>query len=144
MLGKYLCSTLLNYVGLFYFTFRTVRFLLCLKVTHKCISSYQFIVSLSCSYMFRQLCTILRELVCTFWVTCQSGFLVDKILCGLWICVYILWRPGACRSVFLCCQVIDAYYTEFYQPNFQICTQLGRCGRAHWRWHTVAETCRSS
>jgi hypothetical protein len=46
----------------------------------KCINSYQFIISLSCSYMFRQLCAIIRELVCTFWVTCQFGFLVDKIL----------------------------------------------------------------
>jgi hypothetical protein len=34
--------------------------------SQKCINSYQFIISLSCSYMFRQLCAILRELVCTF------------------------------------------------------------------------------
>jgi hypothetical protein len=38
----------------------------CLEITNKYISSYQFIISLSCSYMFRQLCAILKELVCTF------------------------------------------------------------------------------
>jgi hypothetical protein len=42
------------------------------------ISSYQFIISLTCSYMFRQLCSILREHVCTFWGTCQFGFWLIK------------------------------------------------------------------
>jgi hypothetical protein len=28
--------------------------------------SYQFVISLNCSYMFRQLCAILRELICAF------------------------------------------------------------------------------
>jgi hypothetical protein len=35
----------------------------CLGITNKCINSYQFIVSLCCSYMFRQLYAILRELI---------------------------------------------------------------------------------
>jgi hypothetical protein len=41
--------------------------------------------------MFRQLCAIHRELVCTFWVTCQFGILVAKILCSMWlyVCYYI-------------------------------------------------------
>jgi hypothetical protein len=39
---------------------------ICLRITNNCINSYQFIISLSCSYMFRQLCAILRELVCTY------------------------------------------------------------------------------
>jgi hypothetical protein len=62
----------------FCFDFHTVHFVLCLGITNKCVSSYQFIISLSCSYMFRQLCAILRELVCTFWVTCQFGFWLIK------------------------------------------------------------------
>jgi hypothetical protein len=37
--------------------------------------------------MFRLLCAILRELLCTFRVTYQFGFLVDKILCSMWLCV---------------------------------------------------------
>jgi hypothetical protein len=52
------------------FITHTIKRKLCLGITNKCINSYQFIISLSCSYMSRQLCTILRELVCTFWVTC--------------------------------------------------------------------------
>jgi hypothetical protein len=38
------------------------------------------IISLCCSHMFRQVCAILRELVCTFCVTYQVRFLVGKIL----------------------------------------------------------------
>jgi hypothetical protein len=49
-----------------YFYFRTLHFVLCLGITNKCINSYLFIILLSCSYMFRQVCAILRELVCTF------------------------------------------------------------------------------
>jgi hypothetical protein len=49
-----------------YFNFRTVHFALCLGITNKHINSYQFIISLSCSYMFRQLCAIIRELVCAY------------------------------------------------------------------------------
>jgi hypothetical protein len=36
-----------------YFIFRTTHFVLCLGITNKCINSYQFIISLSWSYMFR-------------------------------------------------------------------------------------------
>jgi hypothetical protein len=69
-----------------------------IEITNKCLNSYQFIVSLCCSYMFRQLCAILRELVCTFWVTCQFGFwlITFCVVCG---CVYAMWRPGAYRSI---------------------------------------------
>jgi hypothetical protein len=49
-----------------YFNFRTVHFVLCLGITNKCISSYQFLISLSCCYIFRQPCAILGELVRTF------------------------------------------------------------------------------
>jgi hypothetical protein len=45
-----------------YFDFRAVQFVLCLGITNKRINSYQFIISLSCYHMFRQLCAILREL----------------------------------------------------------------------------------
>jgi hypothetical protein len=69
---------------------------ICLGITNKCINYDPFIISLCCSYMFRQLCTILWELVCTFWVTCQLVFLVDKILCSMWLCVYYV---AACRSI---------------------------------------------
>jgi hypothetical protein len=72
----------------FFLNFRTVHFVLFLGITNKCINSYQFIISLSCSYMFRQLCAILKEIVCTFWVTYQFGFLVDKIQRSMWLCVY--------------------------------------------------------
>jgi hypothetical protein len=72
---------------LFYFNFRTVHFVLRLGITNKCINSDQFIISLCCSYMFRQLGDILRELVCTFWVTCQFGFLVDNSLCSMWLSI---------------------------------------------------------
>jgi hypothetical protein len=67
---------LLNFLPsfFFFFNFRTVNFVLCLGITNKCIISYQFIISFSCSYMFRQLCAILGELVYTFSVTCQLGF----------------------------------------------------------------------
>jgi hypothetical protein len=66
----------------------------CLGTTNKSIDSYQLIIWLCCFYMFRQLCSILRELACTFWVTCQFGFLVDKILCSMWLCVcYVAARP---------------------------------------------------
>jgi hypothetical protein len=59
---------------------------LCLGITNKRINSYQIIISLCCSYTFRQLCAILRELVCTLsympiWI------LVDKILYSVWMCV---------------------------------------------------------
>jgi uncharacterized membrane protein len=40
--------------------------ILCSGITNKCINFYQFIILFSCCYMFRQLCAILRELVCTF------------------------------------------------------------------------------
>jgi hypothetical protein len=77
------------------------RVILCLETTNKCMNSYQFIISLSCSYMFRQLCAILSELVCTFWVTCQFGFFVDKILCSMWLCVYYVaaWPVSICLSM---------------------------------------------
>jgi hypothetical protein len=79
---------LISYKLSFYnFKFRAVNFVLYLGITNKYINSYQFIILLSRSYMFRQLCAIFRELVCTFWVTCPSGFLFDKILCSVWICV---------------------------------------------------------
>jgi hypothetical protein len=44
--------------------------------------------------MFRQLCDILRELVCTVWVTCQFGLgLINfYVVCG---CVYVMWRQAA-------------------------------------------------
>jgi hypothetical protein len=38
----------------------------CLGITNKRVNSYQFIISLSCSYISGQLCAILGELVCTF------------------------------------------------------------------------------
>jgi hypothetical protein len=41
------------------------------------------IISLCCCYVFRKECAILRELDCTFSVTCQFGFLVDNIVCIL-------------------------------------------------------------
>jgi hypothetical protein len=72
-----------------FFMFRRVNFVLCLGITNKYINSYQFIISLCCCYVFRQLCAILRELVCTFLVTCLFGFLVDKILYGMWLCVVV-------------------------------------------------------
>jgi hypothetical protein len=50
------------------------------QLTNECIISYQFIILRSCSYMFRQPCAIFIQLVCTFWVSCQFGLLVDKIL----------------------------------------------------------------
>jgi hypothetical protein len=78
----------LNMKDFFNFNFRTVNFVVCLGITKKCFNSYQFNTSLNCYYMFRQLCAIFRELVCTFWVTCQFGFLVDKIPCIIWLCVY--------------------------------------------------------
>jgi hypothetical protein len=76
-----------------------VHFVPCLGITNKCTNSYQFIISLSCSYMFWQRCAILRELVCTFWVTWQFGFLVDKILCSMWLCVcYVAaWCVSVCQ-----------------------------------------------
>jgi hypothetical protein len=71
---------------------------LCLEITIKCINSYQFIISISCFYMFRQLCAILREIVCAFCVLYQFGFMLIKF-CVVCSYVYIMWRPGACRSV---------------------------------------------
>jgi hypothetical protein len=59
-----------------------------LGITNKCINSYQ-IISLSCFYMFRQLCAILRELVCAFWVKCQFGFWLIKF-CVVCDCVYTM------------------------------------------------------
>jgi hypothetical protein len=87
-------SSLKTVTNSFCFDFHTVNFVLCVGITNKCINSYQFIISLSCSYMFWQLCAILRELVCNFWVTCQCGFCLIKfcVVCG---CVYNMWRPGA-------------------------------------------------
>jgi hypothetical protein len=75
-----------------------IQYSLCLGITIKCISSYQLIISISCSYMFRQLYAILRELVCAFCVSCQFGFRLIKF-CVVGGCVYIMWRPGACLSV---------------------------------------------
>jgi hypothetical protein len=48
---------------------------------------------------------ILRELVCTFCVTCQSGFLVDKILCSMWLCGYYVaaWCVSICLSMLPVC-----------------------------------------
>jgi hypothetical protein len=71
------------------FNFRTVHFVPRLWITNKCINFYQFIISLSCSYMFGQLCAIPGEIVCTFWVTCKFGFWLIKfcVVCG---CVYAM------------------------------------------------------
>jgi hypothetical protein len=52
-----------NYKCFLNFNFDTVCFVLFLGITKKCINSYQFIISLSCFYVFRQLCAILTELV---------------------------------------------------------------------------------
>jgi hypothetical protein len=46
--------------------------------TNASILISRYIISLSCSYMFRQLCAILRELVCTFRVTCHFWFWLIK------------------------------------------------------------------
>jgi hypothetical protein len=83
----------------YYFNFRTVHFVPCLGITNKCINSYQFIISLCCSYMFRQLCAILSELVCTFSVTCQFGFLVNKILRSMWLCLSVCLSVYAAEHV---------------------------------------------
>jgi hypothetical protein len=63
------------------------QFRLCLGITNKFINSCQLIISLSCSYMFRQLRDILRELVCSFRVTCQFGFWLIEF-CVSCSCVY--------------------------------------------------------
>jgi hypothetical protein len=68
-----------------------IQLFFCLGITDKCINSYQFIISFSCSCLFLQLCAILRKLVCTFWVTCQFGFLVHKILCSMCLCM-VAWQ----------------------------------------------------
>jgi hypothetical protein len=88
----------------------TKKFLFhCLGITNKCISSYQFNISLSCSYMFRHLCSIRRELVCTLWVACQFRFLVDKILCIMWLVVCVL----CCGLVRIDLSIYAAEYVPF-------------------------------
>jgi hypothetical protein len=78
--------------------FLTVNFVLCLGLTNICTNSYQYIISFCCCYMFRQLCAILRELVCIFWVTCKFGVWLIKF-CAVCDCVYIMWWPGTYRSI---------------------------------------------
>jgi hypothetical protein len=78
------CVLIIKHSSFFYFKFRTVHFVVCLGTTNKCINSYQFIISFSCSYMFRQLCDILRELVCTFWVTDQFGLYLRRYIWAPW------------------------------------------------------------
>jgi hypothetical protein len=121
-----------RFLVLIYFNLIFVPFILsCLGITNKCINSYQFFVSLSCPYMFRQLCGILREPVCTFWVTSQFGFCLIKfcIVCG---CTYIMWRPGAYRLIRSRPPHdihTTTYYTKFYKQKPKLtCNSEGTDG----------------
>jgi hypothetical protein len=62
----------------------------CLGITYKFISSYQFIILLSCSYIFQQLCAIVRESSVPSELHANLGFWSIKIcvVCG---CVYVMW-----------------------------------------------------
>jgi hypothetical protein len=98
----------------------------CLGITNKCINSYQFVISLSCYYMFWQLCAVLRELVCTLELRTHLDFLLIKfcVVCG---CVYYVAAWCVCVCVCLCCRVLGTidrqiihtttYYTEFINKN---------------------------
>jgi hypothetical protein len=86
ILGKYCCFHQRNASD--------QKYLRCLEITNKFTNSYQFIISLSCSYTFLHL----RECFSTCWATGCFGSVVDKILCSTWLYVYCVTVQMICHS----------------------------------------------
>jgi hypothetical protein len=109
---------------LVFFYFRTMHFVLCLGITNKCFNSYQFIISLSCSYMYRHLCAILRELICTFCDTCQCGFWLIKygVVCA---CVCVYYVAACCVSMSMLQSTRQHRQVNMHQAatKYTTCTQ---------------------
>jgi hypothetical protein len=95
-------------------------FFLRLWTTSECTKFLQFIILFFCSYVFRHVCVVIRELFHVCWVAYESNEMVDKTPHYTWSCV--------------------CYVEGWYAP---ICLVTLPSEYAPWWWHVRVETCRS-